>query len=160
MHNPQETPDKTGEFGYSRPSDDSEAPPVADSPPARIPNGDYLAQCVDYKVAKTFKGRRDIFIVFEISDGERAGETMFMACPYPKGKLRPRHKYYQQWTLAAGRHPRKKVPLEPKIFLNCEYRIKVRLSRRRHSDGTLMADCAQYSMVDTTIEPTTRGILP
>ncbi len=160
MGDSEKTPDKIGRIGFSRKNSDQDGPPTAEAPPPHIPPGEYQAECVGYKTGRTFKGRRDIFINFVIYGGEYDGIPLFMACTYPKGALRPRHKYHLQWTLAARRLPRKREPLDPKIFVNCVHRVRVRFTTRRHADGTLMPEYAQYSVVDTIIEPTTRGPIP
>jgi len=131
--------------------------PIAAAPEERIPPGKYEANCIGYEIKPTFKGRRDIFIRFEIYGSKYSGIVLFMACTYPEGKVRERHKYFKQWTLAARRRPNRDESLNPDVFPGRMYKVLVRDTQRRHSDGTLMAECSQYSVVDSIIEPMTGG---
>lgn len=133
---------------------------VAEEPRPRIPPGQYDAYCLRTEFGRSFGGRRDIYILFKIHGGEFDGIELFMACTHPKGKVSSRCKYYQQWTLAAGRPPRRREPLSREAFPDRMYRILVRDTRKKHGDGSLMADCVQYSVVDSIVEPLTGGPQP
>ena len=160
MQEPEKNRSKTAKSGSSRMRFQNDEAPIASLPNPHIPPGEYTANCISYKAAKTFNGRRDIFISFEIYDSKYEGAVLFMACTYSTGEIRPRHKYYQQWTLAAGRQPNKKESLSPEIFPGRMYRVLVRDTQKRHADVKLMADCVQYSVVESIIEPLTGGQKP
>jgi len=130
--------------------------PVAGQSRPRIPPGEYDAICYKTETGKSWGGRTDIYIRFRIIGGSQDGRELFMACTYhAKRRLSPRHKYYQQWALAKGRPPAKGERLSQKIFSNKMYRVSVRYTQRRHSNGKLMPNFLQYSVVDSIIETQT-----
>ena len=61
----------------------------------------------------------------------------------------------EQGMRAKGAPPKKGERLSPKVFCHKMYRILVRDTGRRHSNGRPMADCLQYSVVDSIIETQT-----
>ncbi len=130
--------------------------PIAEQPRPRIPASEYDAICYKTETGRSWGGRTNIYILFRIIGGSQDGTELFMACTYhPKGKLSQRYKYYVQWTLAKGAPPKKGERLSPKVFCGKMYRVLVRDTQIRHSNGKLMADCLQYSVVDSIIETQT-----
>lgn len=130
--------------------------PVAEQFSPRIPPGEYDAICYKTETGRSWGGRTDIYILFRIWGGRGDGTELFMVCTYNLNrKLSPRYKYYQQWTLAKGRPPGKGERLSRKVFCNKMYRVLVRDTQRRHSNGKLMPDILQYSVVDSIIETQT-----
>jgi len=130
--------------------------PIAEEFRIRIPPGEYDAICYKTETGRSWGGRTDIYILFRIIGGSQDGTELFMACTYhPKQKLSLRYKYYQQWMLAKGAPPKKGERLSPKVFCHKMYRVLVRDTERKHSNGQPMADCLQYSVVDSIIETQT-----
>lgn len=130
--------------------------PLASKDYVRIPPGEYEAVCYDTRTGPGFGGHTSAYIWFRITGGKYDGEELFMACRYkPKARLSPRHKYYQQWVLAANRRPHKGERLSLGVFKNRLFSILVRDTQKKHRSGRLMADCVQYSVVDSIIEPLT-----
>lgn len=135
--------------------------PIAEQQRPRIPPGEYDAICHKTETGRSWGGRTDIYILFRICGGKWDGTELFMACTYHlKRKLSPRYKYYQQWTLAKGAPPEKGERLSPEVFCHKMYRIYVRGTQKRHGDGRLMANCVQYSVVDSIIETQTGIPMP
>ncbi len=132
--------------------------PIAEEFPAKIMDGEYDAMCYETETGKSFGGRRDIFIKFRIYEGEYDGTVVIMVCTYPKGKMRLRFKYYQQWVLANGGPPKKSQRLTRKVFLHRMFKIKVRTTKRNYTNtNNPLPDNMQYSVVDTIIKPLTGG---
>ncbi|MBU1318530.1 MAG: hypothetical protein KKH67_04955 [candidate division Zixibacteria bacterium] len=129
--------------------------PIAEEMPARIPAGTYEAGCCKVEIAKSFKGRRSLFIRFRIHGGDYSGTELPLICPYPNGKIRFRHKLYQQWCIAMGRPPTKGERISGKAFLGKLYRIRVR-DTVKNSFGTPLPEYLRYSVVDS-IEKTLVG---
>jgi len=128
---------------------------IAEAYKSRIRPGYYHAVCTSVTSGVSFGGRRDIYIRFKIHGGEYHGTQLYMACTYPKGKMSPRHKYYQQWMLANGGPPEKGQRLGRKIFPHRLYLIVVRDTQKKFPNGKPMPDYMQYSVVDTIIKPLT-----
>ena len=136
-----------------RPASAENDAPVAEQFSPRIPPGEYDAICYKTETGRSWGGRTDIYILFRIIGGSQDGTELFMACTYHvKREMTLRFKYYQQWTLANGTPPKKGERLSRKIFLNKKYRVLVRDTKRRHSNGKPVADFLQYSVVDSIIE--------
>lgn len=136
----------------------SDDEPIAEKFPPRIEDGEYDAICYKAETGRSFGGRRDIYIKFRIYESEYDGFEVVMVCTYPKGKIRLRHKFYQQWILANGGPPKKGQRLIRGVFLNRMFRVKVRTTKRTYTNtNRLLPDNLQYSVVDTIIEPLTGG---
>ena len=145
-----------GRLKRDRPASAENEAPVAEQFSPRIPPGEYDAICYKTETGRSWGGRTDIYILFRIIGGSQDGTELFMACTYhAKRRLSPRYKYYQQWTLAKGQPPGKGKRLSRKVFCNKMYRVLVRDTQRKHSNGQPMADCLQYSVVDSIIETKT-----
>lgn len=129
--------------------------PDAGEFPARIEPGIYDAICYKTETGKSFGGRYDIYIRFKIFGGPHDGTRLFMACTFPKGRMSPRRKYYQQWMLASGRPPFKGERLARKVFLHKLYSVSVRDTNKQFSNGERMPDFMQYSVVDSIVETKT-----
>ena len=138
--------------GVRKSQDREDQPPIAGDSAPRIPGGDYDAICYAVETGVSWGKRLDVYVRFRIADGPFQGVELFMVCPHhPKARLRPRHKYWQQWTLAAERLPVKGERLHFGVFKGQRFRVKVRFTRKRHDDGTPMAACVQYSVVDSIV---------
>ena len=129
--------------------------PRADEFPIRIPEGIYDAICFKTETAMGFGGSRKIYFKFRIYGGEHDGVELFMVCNFPKTKIGKRYKYFDQWMLALGRHPSKGERLSPKIFRNRLFKILVRDTKPRFSNGKFKPDIFKYSVVDSIIEALT-----
>lgn len=147
---------KDGRLKRDQPVSVENKAPIAEQSRPRIPTSEYDAVCYKTETGRSWGGRTDIYILFRIIGGSQDGTELFMACTYhPKRKLSQRYKYYQQWTLANGAPPKKGERLSPKVFCNKMYRVLVRDTQRRYSNGKLMPDILQYSVVDSIIETQT-----
>lgn len=120
--------------------------------PPRIPEGEYDAICIGIETGRSWGGDMDIYIKFRIVDINFDGYELFMACSYSKQKMSTRTKYYEQWVLVTARHPSKQDRLNPEIFLNKMYVVKVRDTAPKYSDGTPKPDIFKYSVVDRIIK--------
>jgi len=136
-------------------SDVSNTVPEAEEFNVLIPGGEYDAVCFKTETALSYGGMRKIFIKFRIYSGRYDGTELFMVCNYPKGKIRRRLKYYEQWMLATGRRPAKREKLSPKVFPGRMYKVLVRDTRPKFADGKPKPGIFKYSVVDTIIEAQT-----
>ena len=116
-----------------------------------LPNGAYIAQCIDYEINKSFGGKsRKIYLSFRIIEGLSEGSELFMAFNYPSnGKLRSGHKYWQYWVMVHGRVPSKNAKMSPRIFKNKIFEIKTAKVKRKFPNGSDMPSDCDYSKVDT-----------
>jgi len=124
--------------------------PTADGCPERIEPGEYQAICraAEYGYA----WRRTLFLRFVIVGPKYEGVGLFMACHRPSGKLRHRHKLWQQWSLVLGRNPFRGERLNKEIFKGKMYRVLVRDTDRKFETSERMPDHMQYSVVKTILE--------
>lgn len=129
--------------------------PTADNQMPRIEPGEYDAICYRAEYGKSWGGRNSLYVKFRIYEGKYDGVELFMVCSRPKGKLRTRHKLYQQWSLALGRVPIKSERFNKETLPNKMYRVLVRDTNRQFSNGRRMPDYLQYSVVDTILETLT-----
>lgn len=129
--------------------------PQAEEFPIRIPEGIYDAVCHKTETARGFGGAMKIYVKFRIYGGEYEGVELFMVCNFPKTKIGKRFKYYDQWMLASGRHPSKRERLSPKIFHNRLFKVLVRDTKPKFSNGKPKPDFFKYSVIDTIIEAQT-----
>jgi len=141
--------DENGKLGYKVESDDDG--PIAGEPLPKIESGEYKAICTKTEIGTMKNWGRKIFIHFVIVGGKFDGAELVMACNYPKSNISPNHKFYQQWVLANGGPPSNGQRLARKIFINKQFLVLVQNTKRKHSNGKLMADCLQYSVVDSII---------
>ena len=133
--------------------DQQDRAPVAASAMPRVPEGEYDVICYDVETGRSWGGRENVYIKCRVFEGPCHDIELFLVCTYhPKAELTPRHKYYQQWTLAAGKPPSKGERLHFGVFKNKMFRVLVRNTQKRHRSGRIMADCVQYSVIDSIIE--------
>ena len=126
---------------------------VAEEPLVQIPPGEYQAVCKKAKYGICQGGDKRLFFEFVIIEGKFAGVQLFMVCPRPSGKLRMRHKLYNQWSIVLGRIPHKGERLNTKIFEKKMYLISVRNTRKKFSGtGKIMPEYLQYTVVDGIVE--------
>lgn len=130
--------------------------PVAGEVRPLIPEEDYNGVCYKTSKGKSWGGKYAIFVNFRVVGGLYDGTDLFMACQF-YSPFKERHKYYEQWAIAAGRRPHSGERLARKVFLGRLYRIRVRNSKRVFSDNTPKPETLQYSVVDRIIEPLTGG---
>ena len=120
--------------------------------PPRIPEGEYDALCFNIETGRSFGGRRDIYIKFRLQDLNYNGIELFMVCTYNKRKLSPRTKYYGQWVTVTRRHPSRHETMDPEVFLNKMYVVKVRDTNPKYDDGSPKPDEFKYSVIDRIIK--------
>lgn len=126
---------------------------IAEEPLVQIPPGEYQAVCKKAVYKFCQGGDKRLFIEFVIIEGKFAGVQLFMVCPTPSGKLRIRHKLYNQWAIVLGRKPHKGERFNRKIFEKKMYKVSVRNTRKKFSGtGRIMPEYLQYSVVDEIIE--------
>jgi len=142
--------DENDNFGYIVETIEDE--PIAGEPLPKIEPGEYAAICRKTEVKNTRAWGRKIYFHFAIVGGKHDGTELFMSCNYPKGTLSNNYKYYRQWALANGGLPSRGQKLARNTFLNKKYIVLVRNSQCKHSNGELMADSFQYSVVDSIVK--------
>jgi hypothetical protein len=126
----------------------------AEAPQPRIEPGEYDAICYGFKVATSgFDNQRKLYLKFRVYGGRSDGTQLFMACPYPSGRLSPRTKLHTQWTLAIGRAPLEGERFSRKVFPKKMYTVLVRYTRRQFpGTNKRLPDFCQYSVVSTILE--------
>lgn len=140
--------------GLNRHSSPAESEVRAGASRPRIEPGEYDAICYKVEVGRAW--RRNCYVLFRIYGGKYDGTELFMACPYPEGRISTRFKLYDQWTLAIGRPPRRGERFSPRVFKNKMYGVLVRDTRRKFLNlNRLKPDYCQYSVVETIIETQT-----
>ncbi len=119
-----------------------------------LPDGTYIAQCINYNKNVSFGGRsRKIYIRFKIIEGPYAGSELFMPFNYPaNSKFTPGYKYWQYWVMVHGRPPSKNAKMSPKIFKNKIFKIRTRTVKRKFINGKDMPSNCDYSVVDSIEE--------
>jgi len=123
--------------------------------PERIEPGEYTAICYRTDYAKSFGGQRKLYVRFRIWEGPHTGFELPMICTTLKSNRSYRQKLHEQWSLVLGRTPRKGERFSAKIFKNRMYRVLVRDTLRKFSNGKLKPQYMQYSVVDSILEPLT-----
>jgi len=134
----------TGNARYDKSGEDER---TAGEPRPRIPDGEYTAICHQTRIAKSFGGRREMYVLFRVYGGPFDGAELPMFCTFPPGKLSRSTKLYRQYSIAMGGTPLKGERVSGKAFRGKMYRIIVGTSKAKHDDGTLLPDFLQYSVV-------------
>lgn len=131
---------------------------LADIPLPRIPPGKHEAICYKIETGVGQGGRETYYLKFRVHGGEYHDTELFMTCPKPSGKVRFRHKLYDQWVIANQRLPTRREKISVKPFVGRLYLVLVRDTRRRYANSNeLKPNYAQYSVIDSIIEPLTGG---
>jgi len=125
--------------------DDSDAP-IADDPRPRIEPGDYTAECFKTET-KYYRNQRKLYFHFRICGGKHDGVELELFCNYSKKKIRKEHKYYQLWSIANGGRPYGNQSMPRRVFKNKKFLVSVRDSQSKYSDGEILPDFLQYSVV-------------
>ncbi len=126
--------------------------PTADDSRPRIDPGEYDAICCKTEYGRSWGGRTSLYVTFIIYGGPFDGVDLYMACPRPAGKLRNRHKLYEQWSVVLGREPQKGERFNKNIFRGKMCHVLVRDTDRKFSNGKRKPDFMQYSVVQEIIE--------
>jgi len=154
--------------GHTTPPDGESASgvgwPILDLRPARdpaplIPPGEYDAGAIGARVHPSIGGRLKFFLTLEIIGGEADGVRVEFICALPsKGRGVPSSsKFYRAWVTAnGGRSPGRKDRMNPSVFKNRLFQIRVRTVMKDHQ-GRPLAAAHQYSVVDELLGP---GPLP
>lgn len=117
-----------------------------------IPPGEYTAECYDVESGTGQNGKISYYLKFRLHDVDYQGVELFMVCPKPIGKVRPRHKLYNQWVIANARKPSEGESFTMESFKDKLYQVKVRFTKKRHPGAnTIMPDSIQYSVVDSLL---------
>lgn len=119
--------------------------------PPRIPEGEYDATCYAVETGRSWGGRMDIYIKFRLIDLSYNGFEVFMACTYNKRKLSPRTKYYEQWVTVTRRLPGRHERMNPEVFLDKMYVVKVRDAIPKYNDKSPKPDIFRYSVVERIV---------
>lgn len=140
-----------GRSEKERPHGQADPNVVTEAVHPTIPPGDYEAICYKAEYGISFGGRKDLYVLFRISEGDFKGTELFMAICPPK-KLTQRTKKWQQWALSIGRHPQKGERFSKSIFEHKMFKILVRQTKSKFDNGQLKPDFMQYSVVDTILD--------
>lgn len=128
---------------------------IADDRRPLIPENEYLAQCIEFRVIRYFDSYR-LRLWFKIIEGQYSDTILEMFLNLMDGKTGNRFKsvppasnYYKNWCIANYcRQPGRRDRMTPKIFLNGIFRVKVRSATPRYPNSKeRMPDGMQYSVV-------------
>jgi hypothetical protein len=146
------------ELSVDAEEDDVDDIPCTTDRPHLIPAGDYEVGYVRAeKKAHLWGGREKLFIHFKITQpGEHLGKVLFMSVNLPvNGRFSISSKYLQQWSLAAGKQPKRHDRLSTRVFRGKVFLAQVRtVTISAHSSGKIQKrDSASfYSVVDHLLE--------
>ena len=127
---------------------------------ALIPEGRYIAQCINCEKGQSHHNSLKLFLTFTIIDGEHMGKELFMAINLinsrtkkPFKRVPTGSKYYQSWVIANfNMRPSRKDRMSPSIFKNGIFEVSVRTVRPKFPDGkTEKPGSFHYSVVDFLI---------
>jgi hypothetical protein len=119
---------------------------------ALIPNGDYIAQCVDYEATKSrIWNRRILRLQFKLLDGQKySGFILSCYVNYPE-KIGRASKYFLFWCIANGGVPSRKGRMNPRVFKDHIFKIRTRMVEKNNRQQPLPA-YAHYSVIDEILE--------
>ena len=122
---------------------------AADDDYALIPDGEYYAECTEYKLLNYDGKKKKLYLCFQIfMDGDAGLKNVYMSFNMPlDNRIGTRSKYYKAWRMAHGRPPTKNAKLSPRIFKNKFYKIKTR-TVKQFENGEARPDDKYYSVVD------------
>ena len=132
---------------------------IADDQRPLIPEGEYLAQCIELRVIPYFDTQR-MRLRFKILEGQHADTILEMFINLIDGKTGSRFKsvppasnYYKNWCVANYcRQPVRRDRMSPKIFYEGIFRVQVRTAYPKYPNSRQrMPDGMQYSVVDYLI---------
>jgi hypothetical protein len=129
-----------------------DGPVFATEDTALIPDGEYLAQCVDYKVVKLKVWKRaGLRLEFRLLIGqEPSGVTLNCYVNYPE-KIGRASRYFLFWCIANGGAPSRKAKMSPCVFKNHIFKVRTRTVTKNNMQQVLPA-CALYSVVHEILE--------
>ena len=124
---------------------------AADDNYALIPDGEYYAECKEFKLLHYDGKKRKLYLSFEIfldGNGNDIFENVYMSFNMPLNKrIGTRSKYYRYWRMAHGKPPTRNAMLSPRIFKNKFYKIKTR-TVKQYENGEARPNDKHYSVVD------------
>jgi hypothetical protein len=128
---------------------------LADDQRPLIPEGEYLAQCIELKVIRYFDSQR-LRLWFKIIEGQHADTVLEMFINLMDGKTGSRFKsvppasnYYKNWCIANHcRQPGRRDRMSFRIFQDGIFRVRVRNASPRYPNSRdRMPDGMQYSVI-------------
>lgn len=132
---------------------------IADELRPLIPEGEYLAQCIELKVIRYFDSHR-LRLWFKILEGQYADTVLELFLNLMDGKTGSRFKnvppasnYYKNWFIANNcRQPERRDRMSHKLFLNGIFKVRVRNASPRYPNSReKMPDGMQYSVISYLI---------
>lgn len=133
---------------------------VADDQRPLIPEGEYLAQCIELKVIRYFDSHR-LRLWFKILEGQHADTILELFLNLMDGKtgakfksVPPATNYYKNWFIANRcRPPERRDRMSHKIFYEGIFRVQVRNAYPKYPNSRQrMPDGMQYSVVSYLIK--------
>lgn len=117
-----------------------------------IPDGSYMARCVDFNYGSFGGKTRKLLLIFEINDmlnPRYNGVRLFRAYNIPNdGCLRPGHHYYKDWVkIRGGGPPSRNARMSEKMFLNQTFFVRTR-TVKKGANGKDLPEDFWYSVVD------------
>ena len=132
---------------------------IADELRPLIPEGEYLAQCIETRVIRYFDSQR-LRLGFKIVEGQYADTVLELFLNLMNGKTGTRFKsvpqatnYYESWFIANHcRQPERQDRMSCKIFLNGIFKVQVRNAYPRYPNSRQrMPEGMQYSVISHLI---------
>ena len=117
--------------------------------PPLIPAGDYTVAFKGAEQKWLYGKRLKVFLHFQIvTPAQYAGVRLFMACNVPRSnRWTVGFKFFQAWTLAAGRRPERRDRVSTAVFRNKYFVARVKVVTKT-AKNTVRAAAAQYSLID------------
>lgn len=110
---------------------DAEPVPIAGEPRPRLEPGEYIAVCTAARIERHRVFHRWTAVLkFSLvePDGVRSGVSLPMYLNLGTGDVpdpTPSGRYYATWCVAAGHKPRRGERMDPAVFRDRQYRVRV-----------------------------------
>ncbi len=126
-----------------------------------IPDGEYYAECTEYKLLDYNSEKKKLYLCFQIFSKARPEDELYIDgvenvimpfnMPLNGRRIGIRSKYYKTWRMVHGKVPTRGARLSPKKFKNKFYKIKTK-TVKQYENGEARPDDKQYSIVDKIIK--------
>ncbi len=124
--------------------------------PALVPEGVYEFGFIRAEQARLWTQQK-VFLWFKIiTAGDHVGKRLYFVANVPsKDRMAMSSRYWQAWTLAAGRRPKRRDKLSTSVFRKKVFLGRVRTVKKKvdkDSKHTARAPEQQYSVIDELIQ--------